>query len=143
MKEVKKKKKAYVKPEMHVEEFTPNEYIAACETTPGYTTYLFECTAGNSNSRYYVYDESGNTLCPNRSLGNGYFRPCDATHEVKVPDGGSLSDYFKSGTIESTSYGGHGGTIDVWIWPEGPGEYHCMPKTDTKGNTTAPTKNMS
>lgn len=28
--EEKKKKKAYVKPEMHVEEFTPNEYIAAC-----------------------------------------------------------------------------------------------------------------
>lgn len=30
MEEVKKKKKAYVKPELHVEEFTPNEYIAAC-----------------------------------------------------------------------------------------------------------------
>lgn len=30
MEEEKKKKKAYCKPELHVEEFTPNEYIGSC-----------------------------------------------------------------------------------------------------------------
>ena len=46
--------KAYVKPEMQVEEFRPSEYVAAC--------YKIKCETPNGNSRYksLAADTNGN-----------------------------------------------------------------------------------
>lgn len=65
MEEVKKKKKAYVKPEMHVEEFTPNEYIAAC----WYIACDYGIQGGDSKNGYIPQEGGGGHTM--RSGGSG------------------------------------------------------------------------
>lgn len=142
-----KKKKPYCKPELNVEMFTPNEYIAACDTTPGYTTYNFECSAGSGvthQSGWYgttkyvwkVTTDSGQVLADKSS---GLYGPCGSTHTVKVKDGDPLP--FLTGYIDNV-YTQQNENIRVLIWTgEHNDNVHCMPMTN--GEHTAPSKNAS
>ena len=46
-------KRRYERPSAYIEEFTPNEYVAACGDHG--KVYKFECNAGEKNKQYNVY----------------------------------------------------------------------------------------
>lgn len=146
-KELTKKKKKYCKPELRVEEFVPNEYIAACDTEPGKTTYYFECNAGagvthTTNSYWgkettkYVWNVYTNA---GEKKNNGLFGACGETHTVEVVDGedipfveGYMDNYYTSETEH----------VKVWIWGRPYiNNTHCMAQLGSQH--TAPYKNNS
>lgn len=147
-----KTKKTYEKPVLHAELFAPNDYVAACSTTEGYTTYNFVCNAGEGVTHqsgggpgggkttkyvWYVYFEDGTVYAGKGGKFSAY-GPCNATHEVNVKDGdelpflkGYIDDYF---TEEKEN-------IAVWIWTDNGTNVHCM--IPTNGTYTGPQKNLS
>lgn len=139
----KKKKKAYVKPVLRVEQFTPNEYVGACKETPGKTTYYFECNAGAgvthrdgwSSTKYVwnVYKNDGT------KMNRGYFGACGETHTVEVNDGESIP--FVEGYMDN-AYTKENEHVSVWIWGR-PfiDDTHCMAQLGSEH--TAPYKNIS
>ncbi len=46
-------KRRYERPSAYIEEFTPNEYVAACGDSG--KVYKFKCNAGGRNNTYGVY----------------------------------------------------------------------------------------
>jgi len=50
-------KKRYERPSAYIEEFTPNEYVAACGDEG--KVYKFECNAGSKYRNYNVYYYEG------------------------------------------------------------------------------------
>lgn len=81
MEETKKKKKPYVKPEMHIEEFTPNMYVSACGGENDWTIscnvpYGFGFKDNNNNGKY----DQGDTFIVQ---GEG----CGTSHTSTLPDG--------------------------------------------------------
>lgn len=95
-------KKSYESPRAYVEEFTPNEYVAACGDSG--VTYLFKCDAGDGVSgNVYVesngidglqsraqwvqdgkYPWEGHWQNADRSLGG--YHACGTTHEADSDD---------------------------------------------------------
>lgn len=77
-----KKKKPYCKPEMYVEEFTPNEYVSVC---PGENDWTIECNIpkgfafkdNNDNGRF---DNGTDTfICKGKG--------CGTWHTTTLPEG--------------------------------------------------------
>ena len=99
-------KRTYESPRAYVEEFTPNQYVAACGDSG--TTYLFKCDAGGGESGN-VYVESngveglqtrrewvggfwdGHWQEADRSLGG--YHACGTTHEAESDDA-FLNGYY-------------------------------------------------
>lgn len=135
--ETKTKKKPYVKPEMLIEEFTPNEYVSACKTEDGYTTYNFVCNAGEKN--YWGYKEYNVYKNDGTKVNNGYFHACGTTHTVQVKDGDTVP--FVEGYMDDPTTM-ENENIKVWIWGR-PfiNNTHCMSQLDSEH--TAPYKNIS
>lgn len=75
-------KKAFAMPKIVVEQFVPNEYVAACGDME-YGKYKFKCDAPAGT--LYYYDNSGNASLL------GEYHPCGETHEAdkssEFPDG--------------------------------------------------------
>lgn len=146
-------KKTYEKPVLHAELFAPNDYVAACSTTEGYTTYNFVCNAGEGvthtdstggrpghggteTTKYVwkVYTNDGTNLTESSVYG-----ACGITHEVQVMDGATLP--FIQGYIDNI-YTEEAENISVWIWRgDNNDDVHCMLPTD--GAYTGPQKNLS
>lgn len=63
-------KKTWEEPQILVQKFIPNEYVAACGDSG--TTYYFECNAGSPYSYQSVYVESNGVDGLQTSSGPGY-----------------------------------------------------------------------
>lgn len=101
-------KRRYERPSAYIEEFTPNEYVAACGV--GGTEYNFECNAPEG-TLYYYKDGRGNSKA--RMLGD--YSPCSAKHRANSKDG------FYDGFVD---YNGNyredpGEEVIVWRGPWG------------------------
>ena len=98
-------KRRYERPSAYIEEFTPNEYVAACGESG--TVYQFVCNAGTKNEfspyHYKVTDEKGN-LITNR------YEPCGETHQA------SAEDEFIIGYIDDKDTWRTDEHIKVYIW---------------------------
>lgn len=121
-------KKVYQHPQVVIEEFAPNEYVAACGESG--TVYKFKCNAGDSGKRYNVYYNDGTE--DSHTRGTAYYHPCNTTHEAESNSG------FKEGYMIETYYTGilfpqeheKGDRIPVIIWTNNGTNVHCT--TDLK-----------
>ena len=90
-------KRRYERPSAYIEEFTPNEYVAACGDHG--KVYKFECNAGEKNKQYNVYyfNNGQKKYLTKGGLFGSYYHPCKATHEAEEDTG------FISGFIDDQS----------------------------------------
>lgn len=125
-------KRRYERPSAYIEEFTPNEYVAACgDSGP---IYKFKCDAGKKNKKYnvYYYDSQHNKkyIASNDWGADWYngsifesYSPCKKTHEAKSNSG------FIQGFIDDQSTSGDEAK-SVYIWTENKTNVHCTDELD-------------
>ena len=82
-------KRRYERPSAYIEEFTPNEYVAACGDSG--TIYKFKCTAGGGEPGGVYKETNGQAgLQIGRggdkriSRGEASYHACGETHEASV-----------------------------------------------------------
>lgn len=97
-------KKRYERPSAYIEEFTPNEYVAACGDNN--KVYKFECDAPRGSLYYYPY---GRDYKPNWL---GSYHPCQAKHEA------SSQDDFYDGFVDYNWNGKEDKGEAVIVWRE-------------------------
>ena len=130
------KKQTWEEPQILVQKFMPNEYIAACGDSG--IVYNFECNAGDPNKRYDVYTDDGRLLTKDRYSWLGtttrYFQPCGTTHEADS-DGVFMKGYM----VDNKGVDGRDGArTDVYIWTgENNDDVHCTTNLDMNSWTTA------
>jgi len=123
-------KKRYERPSAYIEEFTPNEYVAACGDSG--TIYKFRCNAGKKWKHYNVYYMNGNkkTYIANNQWGSraqfDYYHPCNKTHEAES-DSGFIRGYIDDQSTREDEQ------TPVYIWTERGTNVHCT--TDLDMNT--------
>ena len=140
-------KRRYERPSAYIEEFTPNEYVAACGDSG--TIYKFTCTAGDGE-RGGVYKETngqaglqiGRDGDSRISNGETSYHACGETHEASVTDDFIQNCYYipKSarkqhlwGTTWDTSK-----AINVIVWKGPKGDNtHCTTNLNMKEWATA------
>lgn len=125
-------RKRYERPSAYIEEFTPNEYVAACGESG--IVYKFECNAGEKNKKYnvYYYNKQGykKYLTNEQWFYNNNYHPCGKTHEAKENTG------FISGFIDDQSTWEDEKT-PVVIWTDNGTNVHCTRNLDmSKWETT-------
>ncbi|MCF2667976.1 hypothetical protein [Faecalicatena contorta] len=123
-------KKKWEKPNVIVQQFTPNEYVAACGDEN--KVYKFECDKSSKylNTGGIVYLETNGEpglqrigANPDHRLGNYY--PCGKTHEAPVKDT-FKEGYFIPTLLAATSY-----NEDVIVWQGDDGHnIHCTGELD-------------
>ncbi len=87
-------KKTWEEPRILVQQFMPNEYVAACGDTE-YGNYLFECNAPAGTLYYYPQSDGkidGHYYGWGSAEKMGSYTPCGATHEA--PTTGDFYDGF-------------------------------------------------
>lgn len=120
----------YKKPVLNVEQFTANEFIAACGDSG--KTYKFVCNA-NSNGWFsqggYVYEENGkqeglqHIWEKNADTLLGSYYPCNETHIAESNDKDFSKGYL-------TTYAGTS-SKEVIIWKGSKGDnIHCTTNLD-------------
>lgn len=116
-------KKRYERPSAYIEEFTPNEYVAACGDHG--KVYKFECNAGQRNKQYnvYYYDNGRKKYLTRSDWFGNYYHPCGETHEAEEDTG------FISGYIDDQSTW-QDEKIPVVIWTNNGTDVHCTTKLD-------------
>ena len=113
-------KKAFAMPKIVVEQFVPNEYVAACGDSG--VIYKFECNAGEKKKKYAVKDANGNVATISGMYLNGsgyYYHPCGDTHEAPS-DSGFLFGYHLDDPDTRKDE-----NIQVVIWTEYNTDVHC------------------
>lgn len=113
-------KKAFAMPKIVVEQFVPNEYVAACGDSG--KEYLFECNAGEEWKKYAVKDSAGSIATISGRYMDGYwnyYHPCGETH--KAPS----NDVFLSGYHLDDPRTDGDENIQVVIWTENNTNVHC------------------
>lgn len=109
-------KKEWVRPLTIVDQFVPNEYVAACGDMN--KVYKFTCDAEGGTLYYFPVSDgmidgvyTGNSLA--EKLGS--YHPCGKTHEARVTDGfyDGFVDYNRNRTMDS------GEGVIVWRGPNG------------------------
>ena len=138
-------KNLYSKPLMVVEQFTPQEFVAACGPDTQYERYLFQCDANTDNPQNYydVYLETNRRSGLQIGLGWGilgdeklngtgiislsHYHPCYQTHEVTVPKGSNIDDIFPLGYIVHANATdiSDGDYRTVRIWTANNTNIHC------------------
>ena len=124
-------KMIWTRPIAEVEQFMPNEYIAACGDVT--THYKFKCTSGNAFVNIFgvsidafgdVYTQDGENLTP--GWGN-YYHPCGKEH-IAAKEDEYINGYFvlNAGTDIRNSYTTE---IPVIIWTDGGRNVHCTHNT--------------
>lgn len=129
-------KKTWEEPQILVQKFIPNEYVAACGD--GGVVYNFECNAGIRGEVYNVYYDDGNPLASSNDYEEWYaqfsgYYPCGATHEAESNSG------FYDGYMYRQDWRGDntGDPIDVVIWTDRGRSVHCTTNLDMNEWTTA------
>ena len=133
-------KKAFEMPKIVVEQFVPNEYVAACGDSG--TTYLFTCDAGGgvSGSVYvedngleglqtdYTWVEDSSSFFGGHYVSPDTFRSsyhaCGAKHEAPENTGFLNGYYIAEGSRE---------VVPVIIWTDNNTNTHCT--TNLNKNT--------
>ena len=131
-------KRTYRSPKVYVEEFTPNEYVAACGDSG--VVYKFKCDAGGGVYGS-VYEETngipglqtgrrGDTELAGYSdgwLGESGFYACNKTHEAES------SNAFVNGYYCAKGHTKNPVSVIVWKEPRGwwqPDNIHCTTNLD-------------
>ena len=113
-------KKRYERPSAYIEEFTPNEYVAACGDSG--KVYKFRCDAGGgdsgkvwleTNGRPGLQEHSDKSITPFLR----YYHACNITHEAKSTDEFLEGYYKRYGSNKEQK-------VIVWRGPEGD-NVHC------------------
>lgn len=129
-------KKTWEEPQILVQKFIPNEYVAACGD--GGVVYNFECNAGIRGEVYNVYYDDGNPLASSNAYEEWYaqfsgYHPCGATHEAE-----SNSGFYDGYMYRQDRRGDNtGDPIDVVIWTDRGRDVHCTTNLDMNEWTTA------
>lgn len=129
-------KRTYTRPIAYVEEFTPNEYVAACGDSG--VVYNFECNAGSRWDSYNVYFDNGKPLASSNGKEEWYaqftgYHPCGATHEAE-----SDSGFYDGYMYLQDRWGDNSGSpIDVVIWTDRGTNVHCTTNLDQDSWETA------
>ena len=122
-KECKSMKRVYERPMMFAQEFTANEYVAACGDSG--KIYYFHCTAP-AGFLYYYPEGDGNIDGKYTGEGKaqllGSYNPCDAKHEA------SSTDDFYDGFVDYSRNWKYDTGEEVIVW-RGP--------DDNNGHATA------
>lgn len=124
-------KKAFAMPKIVVEQFVPNEYVAACGDSG--KEYLFECNAGEKGTGYAVKDSAGRIATISGKYMDGYrnyYHPCGDTHTAPSDSG------FLSGYHLDDPWTGEDENIPVVIWTDNDTDVHCTTKLDINSWTT-------
>ena len=83
-------KKKWVEPEILVQQFVANEYVAAC--------YKIRCTTPNHNDWYnYIYadtNSNGKWDSPDKKLYEGRFHGCNQWHKGVIRDDAPVANGF-------------------------------------------------
>ena len=127
-------KKRYERPSAYIEEFTPNEYVAACGDSG--TVYNFECNAGKKGTSYYVYTNGADGV-PGTSddVWLGSYHPCGKTHSAESNSDFAYGYMYKEGFLGIPDQRNR---IDVVIWRGEKGNnIHCTTELDINKWTTA------
>lgn len=130
-------KKEWVRPLTIVDQFVPNEYVAACGDSG--VVYNFTCDAGNESSRYNVYLADGTPYATSgRDYGGcktdyGSYHPCGETHEAES------DSVFLNGYMYKQDWFGNdtGSKTNVIIWTDNYTDVHCTTNLDMKSWQTA------
>lgn len=137
-------KKTWNEPKILVQQFVPNEYVAACGDSG--TVYKFKCDAGNKNKEYNVFFNGEDGIAGtaddvawtasafyNPTHREGYFHPCDTTHEA------STSDDFINGYMYEQGRKGRntGDMIPVIVWTDNGTNTHCTTNLNMDSWVTA------
>ena len=122
-------KRRYERPSAYIEEFTPNEYVAACGDHG--KVYKFECNAGDKDKQYNVYYiVNGQRKYLTKRENLTYYYPCKATHEAGEDTG------FINGFIDDQSTP-EDEMEKVVIWTDNGRHVHCTTKLDMSEWQTA------
>ncbi len=142
-------KKQWGKPLTDVQEFVPQEFIAACDPDDEYVKYEFWCDAGGGSSYnvYYDTDKDGELSDyeeRNQYIGN--FHACRRSHSVTVKKGVSVDDVFPYGIIGRYEWVGSWETgvhqeyvtrpVRIWRGDDG-NNIHCTTKLNVTEWTVA------
>lgn len=130
------RKRTYEKPSLSVENFTADEYVAACNGVG--TSYGFNCNAGDYLTRYNAYLADGTSLA-HATRDNDFddYRPCNAVHSAEVTSDfldGYITEQFFTFNRETKKweYSGEGAAIPVKIWTENGKNVHCTTELEIK-----------
>ena len=128
-------RKTWMEPQIEVQQFTSNEYVAACGDTV-VENYNFVCNAGSRNKNYNVYLADGTPYATSGRDSGGCktdyasYSPCGETHTAKT------NSVFLPGYMYEQSGGFFGGgedtgaRIDVVIWTDNYTDVHCTTSID-------------
>lgn len=125
-------RKEWKEPQIVVEEFMANEYVAACGDSG--KTYYFKCNAGYRGNEYAVKDANGRFLKVAGHKVDGddwYYHPCGETH-IAESDSGFLTGYH----IDDL-HTWRDERIQVIVWTEGGTDVHCTTNLDMDSWETA------
>ncbi|MCQ2267551.1 MAG: hypothetical protein MJZ83_01595 [Bacteroidaceae bacterium] len=101
-------KNTYVKPEMQVEEFLANQYVAACGDTE-YGNYKFLCNAGGGTYGAIFLKNSDGSYT-RLSSSKDSFHACGESHETPV------KDHYYEGLFDVDSNHSNGNESPCLIW---------------------------
>ena len=130
-------KMTWTRPVAAVEQFMPNEYIAACGDSG--VVYKFVCNAGSKWNDYNVYLANGTPYATSgrdsggcRTDYSGY-SPCGESHEAES------NSVFLDGYMFEQSWSGEdtGDRINVIIWTDNYTDVHCTTNLDMNKWETA------
>lgn len=119
-------KRKYVRPWMVGEEFSPNEFIAACGDSN--TVYRFKCDAGGGVVGDVYLETNGKKGLQTGKRGDRYlsrYQACGTTHEAQTTDG-FLDGYY---VTESRKEGTVITPVIVWRGPKNDNT-HCTENLD-------------
>ena len=135
-------KRRYERPSAYIEEFTPNEYVAACGDSG--KVYNFQCNAGSYNHYGKVYLETNKKAglqtqggmewvngkpkfySADKHLTNSY-HACDTTHKANSKDGFYDGYYLRGDSLLN---------VIVWRGEDG-NNVHCTTNLDINSWETA------
>ena len=136
-------KKAFDMPKIVVEQFVPNEYVAACGEEN--KVYKFVCNAGDVNGSYRVMTNGANGQPDNlpsfggddEELTTGIlfgtsYHPCGETHEAPY-----LAEFINGYIVPKGEFNFAENRTPVIIWTDGGTNIHCTTDLDINSWTTA------
>ena len=136
----------WICPDVDVQQFAPQEFVAVCDNTGATVTYYFQCNAGSYTRWQEVYLEtngreglqtngswSGTIWNPIWTPGDEYqgrYHACDETHEVVVDANApfNIDAEFPKGYLHAAVEQGGYTTyewIPVRIWTDNGTNLHC------------------
>ena len=116
-------KRKYERPWMVGEEFSPNEFIAACGDSN--TVYKFKCDAGGGVPGYVYLETNGKKGLQTGEGGDRYlsrYHACGTTHEAQTTDD-FLDGYYVTGSGRNVT------PVIVWRGPKNDNT-HCTENLD-------------